>query len=84
ERRRFLSGVQVERIGIAELVSLLDGGHDPVIIDARSATARQLEEAIPGAIIFNACEPGQLMATLDKDRHVVVYCSCPNDVTAAQ
>jgi rhodanese-related sulfurtransferase len=24
------------------------------------------------------------MATLDKDRHIVVYCSCPNDVTAAQ
>ena len=84
ERRRFLSGVQVERIGVAELVSLLDGGHDPVIIDARSATARQLEKSIPGAIIFNDCEPGTLMASLDKDRHVVVYCSCPNDVTAAQ
>jgi rhodanese-related sulfurtransferase len=24
------------------------------------------------------------MATLDRDRHVIVYCSCPNDVTAAQ
>jgi len=24
------------------------------------------------------------MATLDRDRHIVVYCSCPNDVTAAQ
>ena len=84
ERRRFLNGVQLERIGVAELVGLLDGGHDPVIIDARSATAQQLEKAIPGAIIFNDCEPGTLMATLDKDRHIVVYCSCPNDVTAAQ
>ena len=84
ERRRFLNGMQVERIGIDELVGLLDGGHDPVIIDARSATARQLEKPIPGAIIFNDTEPHTLMATLDKDRHVVVYCSCPNDVTAAQ
>ncbi len=84
ERRRFLDGVQVERIGITELVGLLDGGHDPVIVDARSATARQLEKPIPGAIIFNDIEPHTLMATLDKDLHVVVYCSCPNDVTAAQ
>lgn len=84
ERRRFQQGVQIERIGIAELVSLMDEGKDPVIIDARSATARQLEPAIPGAIIYNDCEPGSLMTTLDKDRHIVVYCSCPNDVTAAQ
>lgn len=84
ERRRFLRGVQIERIGVGELVSLMAGGHEPVIIDARSATARQLQQAIPGAIIFNDCEPETLMATLDKDRHVVVYCSCPNDVTAAQ
>lgn len=84
ERRRFMQGVQVERIGIGELISLMEEGQDPVIIDARSATARQLEQAIPGAIIYNDCDPGSLMATLDKDRHIVVYCSCPNDVTAAQ
>jgi rhodanese-related sulfurtransferase len=24
------------------------------------------------------------MATLDRERHIVVYCSCPNDITAAQ
>lgn len=84
ERRRFLRGVQIERIGVSELVSLMEGGHEPVIIDARSATAQQLQQAIPGAIIFNEREPGALMASLDKDRHVVVYCSCPNDVTAAQ
>jgi len=24
------------------------------------------------------------MATIDKDRHIVIYCSCPNDVTAAE
>lgn len=84
ERRRFLKGVQIERIGVGELVSLMEQGHDPLIVDARSATARQLQQSIPGAIVFGDCEPQTLMATLDKDRHVVVYCSCPNDVTAAQ
>ncbi|HWJ96309.1 MAG TPA: VTT domain-containing protein [Telluria sp.] len=84
ERRRFLRQLGVPRIEMGELKALIDGGHDPVIIDARGVTARQLEEAIPGALLYNAAEPNRLMAALDKDRHIVVYCSCPNDVTAAQ
>ena len=84
ERRRHRATLAVPRIAIGELLALIDGGHDPLIIDARSATAQGLESAIPGALLYNDCEPGQLMASLDKDRHIVVYCSCPNDVTAAQ
>jgi membrane protein DedA with SNARE-associated domain/rhodanese-related sulfurtransferase len=84
ERRRFRQGLQIERIGMDELKALIESGHDPVIIDARSSTAQQMEAAIPGAVMFNACAPEQLIATLDKERHIVVYCSCPNDVTAAQ
>jgi membrane protein DedA with SNARE-associated domain/rhodanese-related sulfurtransferase len=84
ERRRFLKGLPVDRIRIDELASLIDGGQAPLIIDARSLTAQELESAIPGALNYQACEPGKLMASLDKDRHIVIYCSCPNDVTAAQ
>jgi membrane protein DedA with SNARE-associated domain/rhodanese-related sulfurtransferase len=83
ERRRHRARTAVPRIEIAELKTLIEDGHDPVIIDARSLTAQQLEAAIPGAVVFQACEPGRLMAAIDKDRHVVIYCSCPNDVTAA-
>ncbi|KQQ91624.1 DedA family protein/thiosulfate sulfurtransferase GlpE [Massilia sp. Leaf139] len=84
ERRRHRATLAVPRIAIGELKALMEGGHDPLIVDARSVTAQALESAIPGAVLFNDCEPGQLMASLDKDRHIVVYCSCPNDVTAAQ
>ena len=84
ERRRHRATLAIPRIAIAELKALMEGGHDPLIIDARSVTAQALEHAIPGALLYNSCEPGQLMASLDKDRHIVVYCSCPNDVTAAQ
>ena len=84
ERRRFRQSLPVERIRMDELSALLDSPEPPVIIDARSLTAQQLERAIPGALPFTGCEPGQLMASLDKERHIVVYCSCPNDVTAAQ
>jgi membrane protein DedA with SNARE-associated domain/rhodanese-related sulfurtransferase len=84
ERRRALGGVGVPRISIGELQALIEAGHDPVFIDARSITAQQMESAIPGALLYKECAPDRLMATLDKDRHIVVYCSCPNDVTAAQ
>lgn len=84
ERRRFQQAMQVERISMDELRDMIAAGRPPLIIDARSSAAQQLEAAIPGALILSACEPGQLMATLDKERDIVVYCSCPNDVTAAQ
>lgn len=84
ERRRHRARGAVPRIEIAELMALIDAGHDPVIVDARSLTAQELDTAIPGAVMFRSCAPEQLMASIDKDRHVVVYCSCPNDVTAAE
>lgn len=84
ERRRQRARTAMARIEIGELKALIDGGHDPLIIDARSLTAQQLEAAIPGALVYQSCAPDQLMATLDKDRHIVIYCSCPNDVTAAE
>jgi membrane protein DedA with SNARE-associated domain/rhodanese-related sulfurtransferase len=84
ERRRFLRRVEIERIGVPELLDLIGAGSEPVLIDARSVTAREFEAAIPGALIYSDSEPAILMGALDKDRHIVVYCSCPNDVTAAQ
>jgi membrane protein DedA with SNARE-associated domain/rhodanese-related sulfurtransferase len=74
----------IERISLAELHALIAAGHDPIIVDARSLTAIGMEQGIPGALVYTECGPDRLMATLDKDRHIVVYCSCPNDVTAAQ
>lgn len=84
ERLRFRSGLEVERISMAEFASLIEAGEQPIIIDARSLTSQQLEAAIPGALSFNPTDASVFMAGLDKERHVVVYCSCPNDVTAAQ
>jgi len=83
ERKRNLGAAKLPRISVDELKVLLEAGHDPLIVDARSLTARQLEQGIPGALAYGDA-PGRLMATLDRERHIVVYCSCPNDVTAAQ
>jgi rhodanese-related sulfurtransferase len=84
ERRRNLGAADLPRITPEELKDLLEAGHDPLIVDARGVTARQLEAGIPGALVYGDAVPAQLMASLDRERHIVVYCTCPNDVTAAQ
>lgn len=84
ERRRFQKAMQTERISIDELKALLDGGHEPVLVDARSATAQQLEPPVPGALLVGSSDPLAVIKSLPKDRHIIVYCSCPNDVTAAK
>ncbi|MYN08982.1 VTT domain-containing protein [Pseudoduganella aquatica] len=82
ERKRFQQAVQMERITVDELRQLLVDGHAPVMVDARSVTAQMLEPAVPGALLANG-DPLAVIASLPKDRHIIVYCSCPNDVTAA-
>lgn len=84
ERRRFQKAMQTERISIDELKELLDSGHDPVMVDARSATAQTLEPPVPGALLVGGSDPLAVIKSLPKDRHIIVYCSCPNDVTAAK
>lgn len=84
ERKRFRQATQIERVTVDDFKQLLDQGHEPVLIDARSKTAQMMEPAIPGALLFNGGTPGVDIIALDKKRHVIVYCSCPNDVTAAQ
>jgi membrane protein DedA with SNARE-associated domain/rhodanese-related sulfurtransferase len=83
ERKRFQRKVQIGRISVDELRKLVDDGLEPVLVDARSVTAQALEPAATGALLFNGGAPVAAIAALAKDRHIVVYCSCPNDVTAA-
>ncbi len=82
ERKRFRQALQVDRIGIEELLDMINQGREPVLVDARSVTAQGLEPAVPGALFFNGGEP-VVLQTYDKDSDIIVYCSCPNDVTAA-
>ena len=84
ERKRFRQSVQIDRVTVDDFKQLMEEGHEPVLVDARSVTAQMLEPAIPGALLFKGGEPSTEIIALDKRRHIVVYCSCPNDVTAAQ
>ncbi|MHA4870012.1 VTT domain-containing protein [Duganella sp. PWIR1] len=83
ERKRFRQSVEIERITVDDLKGLLEQGQEPVLVDARSVTAQMLDPAVPGALLFNGGDPTVDLISLDKGRHIIVYCSCPNDVTAA-
>jgi membrane protein DedA with SNARE-associated domain/rhodanese-related sulfurtransferase len=83
ERQRLYRTLRMARITVPELRALIDDGAGPVIVDARSLTAQQLEAAIPGAILYGQPEQAARLADVAREREVVIYCNCPNEVTAA-
>ena len=82
QRERLLRELRSARITVPELQALIDGGSVPAIIDVRSAGSRQRDGAIPGARPWPA--GGGAMDDLPHDTELVVYCACPNEVSAAK
>ncbi len=57
----------------------------PVILDVRSASALLLEPLqIPGSILAPLDQLAARLPKLDLDREIIVYCSCPNEASAAR
>lgn len=84
ERRRFYARLDMARISVAELRARMDSGANPVVIDVRSATAQSLERRrIPGALHLPMRDFQQHIAGLPRDREIVLYCTCPNEASAA-
>jgi membrane protein DedA with SNARE-associated domain len=76
ERYLLIRFLRMVRIGVEELRELLGREPRPVILDARSALARQLDpRRIPGALPVDIDAPGRELAAIPRDRDVVVYCS---------
>ena len=83
ERRRFYRTLRMARITVDELTDMIERGHEPVIVDARSRTAQKLEAPIPGALLYNREAPDEVFINVSKDIPIIVYCSCPNEASAA-
>ncbi len=84
-RRAFLREVGMSRISVGELRDLIETGAQPVVIDVRSDVGRSLDaRRIPGALgVELAGLKRPLIATLPRDREIVLYCNCPNEASAA-
>lgn len=84
QRHALIRELRMTRIGVAELADLIDSGAAPTIIDVRPAASRQRDGAIPNAIHWPGELGTELPADVPRDAEVVVYCACPNEVSAAQ
>ncbi len=85
QRRRLLRALRMARITVDELNQAIEQGQAPVVVDVRSETARMLDtRVIPGALLADLDGVALAIGHLPSDRELVIYCSCPNEVSAAK
>ena len=86
QRQHFLRMLRMARITVEELTNRLDAGDsDLVVVDARSALdVRATPYRIPGAIWIAADNVDQRRHDIPNDREIVLYCSCPDEVTSGR
>ncbi|HET6804288.1 MAG TPA: DedA family protein/thiosulfate sulfurtransferase GlpE [Frateuria sp.] len=85
QRRRLLVALRMVRIGVDELAQALRSGRPPLVFDVRTAGSRQLDgRAIPGALPFDPSTLDTSLAGVPRERELVLYCNCPNEVSAAR
>jgi rhodanese-related sulfurtransferase len=85
ERTRFYKTLRMARISVAELQQLIQDGSQPVIIDVRSPSARDLEPRwIPGAVHISLPDVDARLKELPRERDIIVYCTCPSEASAAR
>jgi len=84
QRTRLLDELRMARITAPDLRRMMDAGQEMVILDMRSNVEFDREAGIEGAIHLSLDDVKEGRYKIPHDREVIVYCSCPNDVTAAR
>lgn len=84
ERRRFQARLRMARISVDDLYALMEAAGAPVILDVRSHSARRLDpRVIPNALHVPPEDAARHIDHLPRDREVIIYCTCPNEASAA-
>lgn len=78
-RRRFLRELRMARISPAELGAMIEEGQAPLILDVRAEHYRDRTGWIPGAVFVSTSD----QAEAPPHEQVIVYCDCPNELSAA-
>ncbi len=85
QRQRVLRELRLARITAGELRQKQEAGEALVIIDLRPGAELNLDPSlIPGAVHLAVEEVEIRHHEIPRDREVIVYCSCPNEVTSAR
>lgn len=84
-RRQVLHEHRMAKISTGELKSMMDEGQQVVVVDVRNPLSRETDpESIPGAIHMLFEEIDQRQHEVPRDREVILYCTCPNDISSAR
>jgi rhodanese-related sulfurtransferase len=85
QRQRILRQLRMAKITAAELRRKQEAGEDIVILDLRPGADLDLDPSlIPGAVHFEVDEVEHRHHEIPRDREIIVYCSCPNEVSSAR
>jgi len=83
-RRQLINKLATARIEVDELYNLISGGKPPVLFDIRSREKRKLDPfVIPGTQFADERQLNEIIARYPPDQKLVIYCSCPNEISAA-
>jgi membrane protein DedA with SNARE-associated domain/rhodanese-related sulfurtransferase len=82
QRRRFFKRLAMARIPVTELQRMLEAGEDVVVIDVRGLASG--DGPIPGALRIPLSDLAARQHEVPRDRDVVLFCSCPNEASAAR
>jgi rhodanese-related sulfurtransferase len=84
QRQSLLRELRMTRISVPELAELIKSEAAPTILDVRSAESRQRDGTIPGAIHWSGEAGTAVGDEVTRDAEIVVFCACPNEVSAAR
>ncbi|RCS31443.1 sulfurtransferase [Rhodanobacter denitrificans] len=85
QRRRLLRTLRMARITVEELERAMKSSPAPVVLDVRAAGSRLFDtRVLPGALLLDDRGIDRAVHDIPFDRELVVYCNCPNEVSAAR
>ena len=84
QRRLFIRQLRMDRVTVRELKDMMAKDRVRVILDVRSPMMQKASGRIPGARPIDMEKLVESVAGVPTDGEIVVYCACPNEVSAVK
>ncbi|MEP7181176.1 MAG: VTT domain-containing protein [Betaproteobacteria bacterium] len=84
QRRLFIRQLRMDRVTVHELKEMMTKDRVRVILDVRTPMMQQASGRIPGARAVDMTKIAESIVGLPTDGEIVVYCACPNEVSAVK
>lgn len=85
QRRRLLNELRMARITADELHQKQEAGENLLVLDLRSHSELEQDPSlVRGALHMSLDEVPLHLHEIPRDRDIILYCSCPNEVSSAR